>query len=174
MYVGSASLGAWIVALWGEVAGEYGVAAGAQHHDAIDGVVGWLAYLSKHAARGVSHYQRHGKPAGWEKTGRLWHKCGEWPTDEPERLALTYAQAHRYRRLVRGYLIAQRRAQAQEFTRRGDADKAAAAWRSVVYLRRRFIRREEHRSGFGGLSDWISPEVATALALAAGWEGVIT
>lgn len=72
----------------------------AQHITPITGVSGWLKYVSKHAARGVTHYQRQGAPDGWDKTGRLWGHSGEWPIDEPLKLDLERHEFHEYRRLV--------------------------------------------------------------------------
>jgi hypothetical protein len=95
-----------VVAAWREVAGEYGVALDAQFVTPITGPEGWLQYLSKHAARGVRHYQRQGKPPGWQTTGRLWGQSGDWPTVEPVHGELSVAQGWRVRRLVRRYAIA--------------------------------------------------------------------
>lgn len=43
---------------WLAVASSCGAALRGQHGRIIDGVVGWFQYVSKHAARGVRHYQR--------------------------------------------------------------------------------------------------------------------
>ena len=70
--------------MWRDVAGEYGVSLSAQFVTPITGPLGWLQYLSKHAARGVRHYQRSGRPAGWHNTGRLWrHSRSGWPVVDP-------------------------------------------------------------------------------------------
>jgi hypothetical protein len=95
------------VGQWREVAAEYDAGLRGQQVTAITGPVGWLKCLSKHAARGVRHYQRQGKPAGWEKTGRLWGHGGEWRATEPLRLQLTTEHAWQVRRLVKRYAIAQ-------------------------------------------------------------------
>lgn len=121
------------------------VSHAAQHMNTIDGVTGWLKYLSKHAARGVKHYQRMGKPAGWESTGRLWGKVGSWPTVEPIRAELTRAQGFRFRRLVRSYVIAQAR--------------SAQDWKRVAYLRRILKNNDLVISQVRGLSDWIPEPV---------------
>lgn len=57
---------------------------------------GWLKYVAKHSARGVDHYQRETPPPGWETTGRLWGKGGDWPTVEPQKLYLTGPQTFLY------------------------------------------------------------------------------
>ena len=71
-----------MVHTWLRLAAEYGPGEVGQDVVAITGPLGWLRYLSKHAARGVAHYQRKGTPAGWTKTGRLWGHGGAWPVDE--------------------------------------------------------------------------------------------
>ena len=133
---------------------------------------GWLEYLSKHAARGVRHYQRQGRPAGWDKTGRLWRKGGQGPVVEPLRLDLTTDQAWRFRRLLKRYAIAQARAAAMVYQRRGRPGKAAATWDSVSYLRR-MLKSSDRVSSCRGVSEWASQQVVIDLARAVGWEGAL-
>ena len=92
------------ISWWVDIASAYVASPVAQNSKPIDGVVGWLKYLSKHAARGVSHYQRAGRPSGWDSTGRLWGRGGDWPVVEVV-LAddLSMQQFWRFRRLVRSY-----------------------------------------------------------------------
>lgn len=111
----------------------------------IDGPVGWLKYLSKHASRGVKHYQRMGKPDSWEKTGRLWGKVGDWPTVEPIRANLTRQEGFRFRRLVRSYLVAQAR--------------SAGDFKRVAYLRRILKNPDRVISQVRGVSDWVPESV---------------
>lgn len=124
-------------------------AGGSQDSKPIDGVTGWLKYLSKHASRGVKHYQRMGKPESWEKSGRLWGKVGAWPVQEPIRAELTREQGFRFRRLVRSYVIAQAR--------------AAGDWKRLAYLRRLLKNNDRVISQVRGVSDWISQPVFLAL-----------
>lgn len=43
----------------------------------------WNRYLSKHGARGSSHYQRAKVPESWQKSsGRVWGYCGDWGVKE--------------------------------------------------------------------------------------------
>ena len=79
------------------------VSASAQHIVPITGVTGWLDYVSKHASRGVEHYQRQGMPPGWTKTGRLWGISKGWPREEPLVIDLLPWEYYRYRRLVTAY-----------------------------------------------------------------------
>jgi len=99
---------------WILVSSGYGAQHGAQYVLPITGADGWLQYLSKHAARGAAHYQRSGKPAGWEKTGRLWGHTGEWPVIPPQKFSVTddsgsNAGHYKHRRLVRSWCVAEAR-----------------------------------------------------------------
>lgn len=98
-----------IKAAWTEIAGAFVVNARGQDLKAISGPEGWAKYLSKHAARGVGHYQRQGKPDGWETTGRLWGHWGDWPTEPPAGFSLDSASWYRTRRRVRSWRIADAR-----------------------------------------------------------------
>lgn len=169
---GAAAVGWWVVGQWREVASEYTAGLNAQQVTPITGPVGWLKYLSKHAARGVRHYQRVGKPAGWDRTGRLWGRGGEWPSVEPLRVDLTTGQAWRLRRLVKRYAIAQARVAALGYERSGQAGKADKAWDSVSYLRG-MLKSSDQVGACRGMSEWASQEVVMRLAVAAGWNGVL-
>ena len=61
----------------------------AQHQGRIQHVIGWLLYVSKHAIKGVSNYQRASEniPASWQgkPTGRMWGYRGAWPRPDPEK-----------------------------------------------------------------------------------------
>ena len=101
------------VEAWLALAAEYGAGAKGQHAKPIDGPVGWFQYLSKHAARGVKHYQRSGDnmPASWqEKTGRVWGYGGDWPLQEPVNVQLDDEGFYAFRRLVRSWRIGNARA----------------------------------------------------------------
>jgi hypothetical protein len=153
----------------------YGAQIVSQHVEPITGIVGWLEYLSKHASRGVAHYQRWGKPVGWEKTGRLWGYGGDWPTVEPVVGWMTTAQMHQVRRMVRNWAIAEARSRALRYEAFGDVKKAEKAWDSVGYLRRLFKCPDRSRSSVRGLSQWVPGEnrgdVFLRMALCAGWQG---
>lgn len=107
---------------WVEVAGAYGAGHKGQHVRRIDGPVGWFQYLSKHAARGVKHYQRNAAniPEGWKsKTGRVWGKVGDWPVQEAVRFNLQDQHGDggwfAYRRLVRSWRKADARASGDRY-----------------------------------------------------------
>lgn len=135
---------------WLEVCDSHGWPATtkAQHVVKINDVNGWLQYVSKHAARGVNHYQRQGCPEGWTRTGRLWGFWGDWPYTEAEEFPLTDTQFHRYRRLVLAY---QRR-------------RMIAAG-VKPYRAKRLGKRygDKERGRFMGMSGWIPGEVSYTL-----------
>jgi hypothetical protein len=141
------------VAIWGgwcDVVRGLGMEAAdcSQHTASISDVLGWLKYLSKHAARGAGHYQRLGSaiPVGWDKTGRMWGHRGSWPVDEPLGVSLDDRGWYVYRRLMRGYRVALARAL-------GNPGMIRAARRLL-----RWPYRES--SGFRGVSGWIPESVS--------------
>lgn len=144
---------------WLRIAGPYGAEAAGQHYTPISGPVGWLKYLSKHASRGVQHYQRQGKPAGWETTGRLWGYGGDWPCAEPMAGVLTTEQMWRVRRMVQRYAIADARSRQD--------------WRSVRYLRGMRSSSDRQLSAVRGVSEWVPGPVFVRMALCAGWSGEV-
>lgn len=136
---------------WIAVAGHrYGAERYAQDVKDIDGPLGWLQYLAKHATRGIAHYQRHGHPEGWDKTGRLWGHGGAWPEVEPVQLdGLSNPEFYRLRRLMRKWAIA-------------DAQKKGDRAR-VVYLRNAPKRIDKSKSRFMGAAEWIPEEAMLRL-----------
>lgn len=149
-----------IVSAWLAVAERWGVTYEAQHVAGIDGVGGWLRYLSKHAARGVEHYQRQGKPDGWEKTGRLWGVVGEWPEHEPMKLELSRQGAWALRRLVRSWRVADARA---ELRAARTPLAAAQARRRLSSARRMLSCNRRDLSETRGVSEWAPESVVAQL-----------
>jgi hypothetical protein len=133
---------------WIAVAEPYGVDAAAQDVKAITGAVGWLQYLSKHAARGAAHYQRSGKPAGWEKTGRLWGHIGAWPVEEPLKFQVPQEAFFRYRRLVRSWRLADARSESDPVTRARRISSARGMLRC----------NDRPLSEVRGISEWIAQD----------------
>lgn len=141
---------------WVAVASVYGAGQGGQHGRCIDGAVGWFQYLSKHAARGVSHYQRSADnmPEGWKrKTGRVWGKVGDWPVQEAVKFNLQDQHGDggwfAYRRLVRSW-------------RRADARASGDRWR--MRSARGMLRcSDQARSRIIGFMEWMPFEVNMAL-----------
>jgi hypothetical protein len=133
---------------WLDVFEPYGVTLEAQYLLPITGPSGWLQYLSKHAARGAAHYQRAGKPSGWEKTGRLWGRQGAWPVEEALRFDVPREAYFQFRRLVRQWRIADARSESDELTRR----------KRIRSARRMLASNDRAMSEVRGISEWIPLE----------------
>lgn len=97
---------------WVTLARVFGAKPQAQHIKPIHDDIGWFQYLSKHAVRGLKHYQRSAEsiPEGWQKTGRMWGRWGDWPTVEGIRLSMAMPGFHAFRRIVRAWRKADARA----------------------------------------------------------------
>ena len=142
-----------LAALWVEVAAEFGAGLGGQSVQEITGLVGWLQYQGKHSSRGVKHYQRATFPEAWrEGTGRLWGVVGEWPTRE-EVIEVSAADYHRFRRLLRGWLVAEAR-------RQGDVHRAA-------WLRGLLRDPDPKRSRVRAVGEFCPEELANRMVAAA-------
>lgn len=158
-----------IVVAWLQVAAEYAPGLRSQHVDAITGAVGWLQYLSKHAARGVAHYQRQGKPEGWDSTGRLWGHGGSWPVGEPMRFDLDRAGGYRLRRLARSWRVADARAAYRRQLEHPASDpvvqaqRLSAARRRIRSARRMLRCSDPQLSAVRGVSEWIPEDVALSM-----------
>lgn len=149
-----------IVDAWVAVAAEYGARIPGQHVRVIDGPVGWFQYLSKHASRGVKHYQRSAEnlPEGWQKrTGRVWGKSGDWPLMGPVVYRLDNAGFWAFRRLVRGWRVADARAS-------GDAYRLATA-RSMLTC------HDPATSAVRGVSEWVPGDVQDLMVLSVAARG---
>lgn len=147
---GPGRLDAHILSAWLLVVDSYGWGAStkAQHIVPITGTTGWLMYVSKHASRGVAHYQRQGAPPGWEKTGRLWGHSGEWPISIPIEVELEREQFHRYRRLARAWQRARMR-------------REGVPWKHIKRLGHRY--GDPEKGAMMGVSGWIPDAVSLTL-----------
>jgi hypothetical protein len=131
---------------WLAVAEAFGAGPRGQHVSPIDDSVGWFQYLSKHAVRGLGHYQRDAAniPAGWKKTGRMWGHLGEWPTVAPIRYTMHMDGFWAYRRMVQRWRFADARAS-------GDPYRVRSA--------RRMLQSPERSAGsVRGVSEWITTD----------------
>lgn len=102
----------FIIQSWLDITSEpFGARSSSQNVKPINDSVGWFKYLSKHASRGLGHYQRNSAsiPKGWKKTGRMWGKTGAWSIGEVVKLSLSIEAFWAYRRIVRGMRIADAR-----------------------------------------------------------------
>lgn len=149
-----------LVLPWLDVAQQYGSGPRGQHIGRITGVVGWLEYLSKHAARGVSHYQRNGKPPGWDTTGRLWGHTGSWPVQEPAEVNLNRSEFFRFRRLVRAWRLADART---SLAAADTSEKRRSARRRIASARTMLRSSDRALSEVRGVSEWIPEDVGLLL-----------
>ena len=114
--------------------------------------VGWLQYLSKHAARGAGHYQRSLQtiPKEWVTSGRMWGYQGDFPTCEPEKIdTLNKQMWFEFRRIVRSWRIAQARAEKKLDVRR----------RRIRSARRMLLSSNPELGQVRGVSEWIPKEL---------------
>ena len=130
---------------------EYNSDLRAQYCLRVYDAVGWFQYVSKHAARGISHYQRSPEcqPKHWEKTGRMWGKRGDWPTDTPQRYDLDNRGFWAFRRIVRAW-------------RKADARSSGTP--SRIRSARRMLRcTHSGKSPVRGVSEWIPADLQTTI-----------
>ena len=145
---------------WRKLTDHLESAVGSQHVTPIDDANGWFQYVSKHAARGLSHYQRSPEnvPPEWQgKTGRMWGYLGDWPKQSPDEFDTDHATYHRFRRLVRGW-------------RKADARKALAlavtpegrkqARRRIHSARTMLACPDQSLSIVRGISEWIPADLS--------------
>lgn len=151
-----------LVASWLRIAAPYSPRAGGQHTHGIYDVLGWNQYVSKHAARGLHHYQRSsdGIPEGWlgQSTGRMWGKLGTWPVVDPDCFELDQASFWRFRRVVRSW----RCADARRSVKVGSF--SVVDTRRVVSARRMLRCPLSSLSAVRGISEWM-PAASSFLVL---------
>ena len=153
-----------VVAHWVAAAAEWEPSASAQHVTPLWGLSGWLQYQAKHSVRGVRHYQRANVPEAWQEgTGRLWGHVGEWPTRE-EVVEVSTASYHRFRRLLRNWLIGEARRAAR--TARCPKERAAQA-RRAAWLRGLLRDPDRQRSAVRAVGEFCPELVARRLLAAA-------
>jgi hypothetical protein len=138
---------------WVQAAERFSAGLRGQHVASIDDSIGWFQYLSKHAVRGLKHYQRSAEnmPSGWETTGRMWGHVGEWPTIDSTGFRLDFHGFAAFRRIVRGWRKADARAS-------GDRFRIASA-RAMLTCHQREL------SSVRGLSEWFPQELTDAAIL---------
>jgi hypothetical protein len=147
-----AAFPAIIKADWLQLSASYRSSVAAQDIKPISDDLGWLQYLSKHAARGAAHYQRAigSHPVGWQKTGRMWGHLGDFPTSEPLGLDLDNAGWYQFRRIVRRWRISNAR-----------FGKNPA--RRIKSARRMLKCSEQHLSRVRGVSEWITLDLGMSI-----------
>lgn len=135
-----------VTACWG--AGSFG-----QYITPITNALGWSQYTSKHAQRGLSHYQRspENMPTEWQsKTGRMWGKWGDWPIIEPVKLEATSEAWYMIRRIVRNWRIADARASGNK--------------KRIKSARKMLQCHDQKLSAVRGYSEWLPDSVMLELA----------
>ena len=141
-----------IVAHWVELFGAYGSDNFGQHIQHIHGAKGWAQYTSKHAQRGLSHYQRSPEyvPSEWnKKTGRMWGKWGKWPIIEPMRFSIPDDVFYRFRRSLRAWR---------------KADSRASGCRFRIRSARKMLKcNERNLSAVRGCSEWLTQSITADL-----------
>lgn len=133
----------------------YRAAYPAQYVGVLWDALGWAQYVSKHAARGVRHYQRspENMPSAWRgRTGRMWGYAGDWPRTSAAELDLSVQGWFALRRLVRQWRLADAR---------GSGNR-----RRIAGARRMLKHSDPDLSRLRGWSEWI-PEKTGAQLLAA-------
>lgn len=129
---------------WLALTGHLGAENFGQFITPITDALGWAQYTSKHAQRGLFHYQRtpEAVPVHWGgKTGRMWGKLGNWPIWENVRLSVSGPCYHRFRRIVRGWRIADARSSGNR--------------RRIRSARRMLQCNDKALSSVRGLSEWL-------------------
>lgn len=129
---------------WVELTSAYRTNMTGQHAVFIGDAVGWFQYLAKHAARGLNHYQRSSDsiPAGWEKTGRMWGRGGQWDISEPRRFVTEEKAFFVFRRIARSW-------------RKADARSSGNGFR-ISKARTMLKNPDKDLSKLRGVSEWIS------------------
>lgn len=139
---------------WLAVSKQYGTSYKSQHVVPVTHVKGWFLYLASHCARGVKHYQRDAAniPQGWQKTGRMWGKSGEWPVSSTE-LPFTEAAYFMLRRFIRSYVLSKHR------TELATGKHQERTLKRIRYVRRKLNRGSERLSRVISVSEWCPPEI---------------
>jgi len=135
-----------IITSWVEVAEPFGALRHCQHVIPVSDSLGWFQYLSKHSARGVTHYQRckESIPELWQQhTGRVWGHTGDWPTQDPISIQLDPAGFFALRRVIKGWRLADSRA---EHERKVRARRITSA--------RRVLQVPREQSQLMGCNEW--------------------
>ena len=156
-----------IVAAWLAAASQYGPSWGAQLVKPVTGVTGWFEYMTKHASRGLQHYQRAGIPPGWETSGRLWGYVGDWPVEPPIEVIAPAFVGPRFRRLVCAWRVARAREDLLRSQRYDDTPQRLAQRRAALVFARRSSRVREDGWRYPGDSEGVPESVGLRLLEAA-------
>lgn len=136
---------------WLAVSAPFGARRGSQTAEPISDAIGWFQYVSKHASRGLGHYQRAGSgiPPGWQTTGRMWGHVGDWPLIDAQRFDISGRAFWAFRRMVRAW-------------RRSDARSTGNA-RRISQARRMLSCPDPGLSAVRGVSEWLEFDMTMRL-----------
>lgn len=149
---------------WCRAGAGFGAQQWGQDVKPIRDAVGWSKYCAKHAARTGRHVQREGMPEGWEKSGRMWGKGGDWPV-RLDRWILNPRAAVEVKRRMRAFLVADARVSGRKLSAyrsdcpvewRGPVPKA---YRRPVRTARRVLRSDPELGELRGVRMWIPEQV---------------
>lgn len=152
---------------WLRIAAPYSPSHLAQFWNPIYDALGWNQYLSKHAARGLRHYQRSmaSLPETWQgsSAGRMWGKLGDWPLVPPMALHVDRRGFAILRRVLRSWRVSDARTAILKAKRPQDLTAAIRRLRSA---RKMLTCPDEALSRVRGVSEWFPQELMMrALAL---------
>lgn len=168
-----------IIQTWLRIVGRWGAGARGQNVHSIYDALGWNKYTSKHAARGIHHYQRSPEniPAEWrgKSTGRMWGKLGDWRIQEPCALDLSWPAFWAYRRRVRRYRIASARTALHAAQERSESPQGLRKLRRYLVLHRRMLRTPDARLGaVRGIRGWVPEAVTLGMLASLPADGVLS
>ena len=142
---------------WLRIASPFQPLSRGQFFNPIYDALGWNQYLSKHAARGLRHYQRSmaSLPLSWQggSAGRMWGKLGSWPTDPPIELNVGSKGFAVLRRILRSWRVSDARTAIIKAKRPQDRISAIRRLRSA---RRMLLCPDPRLSPVRGVSEWFS------------------
>ncbi len=163
-----------IIDLWVDVARQYNPLHKSQNVKPIYDDVGWFKYLSKHAVRGVQHYQRNGDnmPKEWKgHTGRMWGKGGDWGVQKPMRFDLDDKSYCRFRRIVRSWRKSKARCEHQTImsellrTYQLDAYRLQQSKRNIIRARSLLKSHDRKVSNVRGVNEFFGLDESIRIAV---------
>jgi hypothetical protein len=149
---------------WLKLTKHLGTSSVAQHWRALEGLTGWLKYVSKHAGRGFAHYQRQkGElPSQWQKTGRMWGKGGQWPTLSAQ-YDLNQRAFFTFRRILKRYLVSQSRSAYLVQMGYNNKKDAAPHLKQLIYRRSMLKRNMRTKSEVRGINEWADVDITVKI-----------
>lgn len=163
-----------IVDCWIECSKQYSPSRLSQNVKPIFDETGWYKYLSKHAVRGVIHYQRNSKniPAEWKgNTGRMWGKRGDWGVTEPISFNVDNKSYNRFRRIIRNWRKSKARDDFEQIynqllrTYKCDSYKFEQALKNIGRSRRLLKSNNRKVASVRGINEFFDHDTAMTILL---------